>query len=240
MERNMVIRCVLFAALICSFCFTVEAIQIGDSAEHALRELGPPDAKVKRGDKTIWFYCGGAVEIKSGKVFRFDGHLSAEVKSARVRKADDAAKRAAGLKLVEGQWMTSREIEARKNVPPKQAAQKVAEGALPPLDSMSIKGRVTVIDFYADWCAPCRAIAPRLDALARKYSDVELRKIDIKNWKSPEAQQYNIRSIPAIYVFDKKGKRILGPSSSLNQVAAAVETARFSPVNRLGADHKGR
>ena len=62
----MVIRCVLLAALSCSFCLTVEAIQIGDSAELLCVNWAHP-SQGERGDKTIWFYGGGAVKVKVEK-----------------------------------------------------------------------------------------------------------------------------------------------------------------------------
>jgi len=66
-------------------------------------------------------------------------------------------------------------------------------------------GNVTVVDFYADWCGPCRRLSPSLEQMASTDPEVALRKIDIVNWKTAVAQQFNIRSIPQVHVYDRSG-----------------------------------
>ena len=58
-----------------------------------------------------------------------------------------------------------------------------------------------VVDFWAEWCAPCRMIAPLIDALAEEYAGrVKVGKLDVDG--SPEvAGRYDIRSIPTLLVF---------------------------------------
>lgn len=69
------------------------------------------------------------------------------------------------------------------------------------------EGKLTIFDFYADWCGPCRRMDPHLKALVKRHPDkVALKKIDIINWGSPVAKQYRLRSIPHLRVLDDKGK----------------------------------
>ena len=58
-----------------------------------------------------------------------------------------------------------------------------------------------VIDFWAEWCAPCRAITPIIDSLAEKYADqIKIVKMDIDANPSTPGQ-YGIRAIPTILTF---------------------------------------
>jgi thiol-disulfide isomerase/thioredoxin len=69
-------------------------------------------------------------------------------------------------------------------------------------------GAVTVLDFYADWCGPCRQLAPSLEKLALNDPEIALRKIDIISWKTAVAQQFNIHSIPQVNIYDRSGRLV--------------------------------
>jgi len=75
--------------------------------------------------------------------------------------------------------------------------------------------RVTVVDFGATWCPPCRALEPTVEELAKKYEGrVDFLKLDIDaNPSTP--QRYGIKGIPTLIVFDggKELERIVGASS---------------------------
>ena len=60
-----------------------------------------------------------------------------------------------------------------------------------------------LVDFWAEWCGPCKMIAPVLKDLARDYKDkIKIAKIDV-DAEGELAQQFNIVSIPTILVFSK-------------------------------------
>ena len=65
--------------------------------------------------------------------------------------------------------------------------------------------KLTVVDFWATWCGPCRMIAPILDQLASEYAGkVKVAKMDVDaNIKT--ASRFNVRSIPMLLFF-KDGK----------------------------------
>ena len=59
-----------------------------------------------------------------------------------------------------------------------------------------------LVDFYADWCAPCRMLAPLLDELAAESANARIVKVNVD--ASPQlAVHYGIESIPSLKVFDK-------------------------------------
>lgn len=57
-----------------------------------------------------------------------------------------------------------------------------------------------LVDFYADWCGPCRALAPRLEQLARDNPGAKVVKVDVDTNPSL-AMRYGISSIPSLLVF---------------------------------------
>jgi thioredoxin 1 len=76
-----------------------------------------------------------------------------------------------------------------------------------------VTGKTTIVDFYSEYCPPCRAIAPRLVKLHTTRDDIAVVKVDINrpdvkgiDWQSPVARQYALHSIPHFKVFGPDGK----------------------------------
>ena len=95
----------------------------------------------------------------------------------------------------------------------------------------AIKGKVTIIDFWAAWCGPCRRENPNLVRIYEKYHDKGLEIIgvsldkdadkwkeaiakdnltwahvsNLKFWEDPIAKQYNVQAIPATFILDANG-----------------------------------
>jgi len=69
-------------------------------------------------------------------------------------------------------------------------------------DSNVLQSDVPVlVDFWAPWCGPCRAIAPNVEALAEEYAGrLKVAKVNVDN-NQALAMKYGIRGIPALLVF---------------------------------------
>lgn len=67
--------------------------------------------------------------------------------------------------------------------------------------------KLTVVDFWAEWCGPCRAIGPVIEALSTEYEGkVNVGKLNVDN-NSNVPSQYGITSIPAVLFF--KGGQVV-------------------------------
>ena len=74
------------------------------------------------------------------------------------------------------------------------------------LAEKSVPGKVTIFDFYAEWCLPCALITPELEKLVQKRPDeVALRKVDVIGWGSDAAIHQNIEYLPYLAVVDADG-----------------------------------
>jgi thioredoxin 1 len=89
----------------------------------------------------------------------------------------------------------------------------ISMGAEVQLADYLVPGKTTIVDFYSEFCLPCRAIALRLEKLHATRDDIAVVKVDINrpgvkgiDWKSPVARQYALNSIPHFKVFGPDGK----------------------------------
>ncbi len=58
---------------------------------------------------------------------------------------------------------------------------------------------VRFIDFYSDWCPPCKKQSPIIDELKEEYKDVKFEKIDVDE-KQDMATKYDVRAIPTLII----------------------------------------
>jgi thiol-disulfide isomerase/thioredoxin len=89
-----------------------------------------------------------------------------------------------------------------------QPVEVISHGAQVDIDKHVVLGSITVVDFYADWCGPCRELSPSLEEMVRTDPEIALRKIDIVNWKTAVARQFNVHSIPQVNVYDRAGSLV--------------------------------
>ncbi|MFO7630599.1 MAG: thioredoxin domain-containing protein [Prochlorococcaceae cyanobacterium] len=109
-------------------------------------------------------------------------------------------------------------------------------------------GRPTLVEFYADWCEACRAMAPAMETLERRHGDsldVVLLNVDNPRWQ-PEVERFEVNGIPQLELFDADGGpvgRSLGARTG-SELEALVEAlinkqplpalAGVGAISRLG------
>lgn len=78
---------------------------------------------------------------------------------------------------------------------------------VPNLASHTVSGKVTVFDFGAIWCEPCRVLDEHMLEVVQKREDVAYRKLDVGDWDTPLAKRYlnGVPQLPYVIVYGKKG-----------------------------------
>lgn len=87
----------------------------------------------------------------------------------------------------------------------------------------SISSGTILVDFYADWCGPCKMLAPILEQFAKEAENVEVLKVNVDQ-VSDVAKDYGIMSIPTLILFkngEEKDKQV--GVMNINQLKAFVK-----------------
>lgn len=103
----------------------------------------------------------------------------------------------------------------------------VGSGKRVDYDRLPVGGKVTIVDFYGDWCSPCRLLAIKLERLVKADPRVALRQVDLAAWDSETAAQasekFHFPGLPYIRVYGHDGK-FLGAVSGvqMNEITRLV------------------
>jgi thioredoxin 1 len=111
------------------------------------------------------------------------------------------------------------------------------------LEAGAKNGGITVIDFWAEWCGPCRAFAPTFEAAAAKYPDITFGKVDTEA-EPALAGAFAVRSIPMLYAF-KDGVGVFAqagalPATALDELIGELQKLDMVEVKKKMAEQESQ
>jgi len=73
-----------------------------------------------------------------------------------------------------------------------------------------VPGKITVLDFWAEWCSPCHLLDTRLQHLVQANPKLAVRRVNVGKWDNPAGKQatsaFRVESLPYVRVYDTRGK----------------------------------
>ncbi|MBU1086266.1 MAG: thioredoxin family protein [Candidatus Omnitrophica bacterium] len=203
-------------------------VEVGSSRQEVVAAFGEPSGSMTSGNEEILSYPGGMIVIVDGKVDSLDKDFSQRLEIRKEENQFNTQQKEKGLVQHQGQWVTLDEKQSAESQ--KKLGQPIMVfndgGAEITVDQILVPGKITIIDFYADWCPPCKKLSPFLEKLAKSDKDVYLRKVNIIKWGTPVTKQFSINSVPDVRVFDRYGRMVGRPTYDFNEILSNVQRSK--------------
>ncbi len=136
-------------------------------------------------------------------------------------------------------WSPASANDGKEIVAQAKALQPGDAAPTPLIAGLLAPGKVTIVDYWAEWCEPCKKLAPELERFATGRPDVALRKVDATDWTPAEMATHlaAVPGLPAVDIYGADGRlivRLVGPpcfgyADHVPKPAAAVD-APASPT----------
>ncbi len=199
-------------------CLLIGASAVGSLTEAVASDKADQPTTLEF--RVLGMSCGSCAESATEALATIGGVLEPAVdfdgKQARVRSDGTVTKKQIRDALATLGFEARFEDEALDSDPlPEEIlagldVQTVSHGEKIRLKEHLAPGKITIFDYYAEWCGPCHLLTPKLERLVLKYEDVALRKVDLVDYESKAAAQatreFSLPGLPFTRVFNDRGK----------------------------------
>ena len=102
------------------------------------------------------------------------------------------------------------------------------------LKTITVPGKITIVDYWAEWCSPCHLLEARLQHLLQESPDVAVRRVNVGKWDNAAARQatkeFRLEALPYVRVYDARGKFVDDVTGgSWDKFLKVIEKARARP-----------
>ena len=174
MKNNRIVQILIVTILTCFFCLGFNSsvfakIEKGSTRAEVIDRYGEPNGVMNAGSEEILTYPGGMIVLIDGIVDQIDANFEMQLEQRHVEDKFKSVQKSKGLIEYKGDWITKTE---KKQIKQNQAMQKPVlvlknGGNQVDLKDVLVPGKITLIDFYADWCGPCKKCLPTWNILPR-------------------------------------------------------------------------
>lgn len=121
---------------------------------------------------------------------------------------------------------------ARPSEAASPAEKEISFGETVKIEDHLVKGKTVIVDFFSQYCPPCRRISPLLTRLTEKRSDLFVLKVNINrkdvrgiDWQSPVARQFKLESVPHFIIYGADGKVLAEGEAAFDKIGQWLQEA---------------